>query len=164
MAGKTKAQKEQERLDKKAAELNITVEAVKEQEAKAKADANRIADDKKAADKKEKQDAKLAKENAGYIEEVSTKIKEATTMEELDALSQRVYDLWADKIPAEIEALAATRAEEIEANAPAAQKTVLQSDLQKGWRKVTQEEVSKLDKAVKVKGFDPVTMTADIIE
>ncbi len=115
----------------------------------------------------EVQEAPVTEEQkaAGFIKEISDKINAAQSMADLEALQGRVYDIWADQVPAEIQDLAAKKGEEIEKMNPLRRppKPSKQS-LQKDWKKVTMEEVKAAEKAGKLRGFDNKDMTADIAE
>ncbi len=98
------------------------------------------------------------------IDEITEKINGVKTMEELEALTGRVHELWPEEIPVEVQELAAKRGEEIENEKPEAKKVISKDDLQSGWKKVTMEEVKKAEGDGKLIGFDDITMTADIKE
>lgn len=160
MSGKTKAQKEKERLEKVAAERGVTVDQVIEDENKQKEVAKKIADDKEAVENKKEIDREVAEKAAGFLEEIKIKINNAKTLDDLEALQSRVYDIWADKVPAEIQELAFEKGEEINANKPPAKRVTTKENLQKDWVKVTMEEVKAAEKEKKLVGFDDKTMTA----
>lgn len=163
MSGKTKAQKEQERLGKIAVEKGISVDEVKAQEkvvADKKAEekkkvAEKAAEDKAVADKKAKE-----VEQEGFIQEISEKIELAKDVDDLTALNQRVYDIWGDNVPVEIQELAGKRGQEIEDGKKPKVEVSLKDTQQKGWVKVTMEDVKKAEKDGKLAGFDESNMTA----
>lgn len=153
MSGKTKEDKEKEKA-KKDSEIKAEADKVaaekKEKEAADKVEADKVKSEKAEAENKK----------SGFIKEISEKINEAETIEDLEKLNERVYDIWADKVPVEIQELAFEKGEEIEANKPPAKKVSLKENLQKDWVKVTMSEVKKAEKDGKLAGFDDSTMTA----
>ena len=161
MSGKTEEEKkieETNKAEKKAAEA-------KAKEEKAKADAEKKAEaDKKASEKKAAKDAKDAESKKGFLEEISEKIEAAESFADLEALNDRVYDIWGDDVPTKIQELAFKKGEELEEERPSSKLKNVKGDLQKDWVKVTSEELKQAEKDGKLAGYDPETQTALINE
>jgi len=167
MSGKTKAQKEKDRLEKIAVAKGITVEEVKAQE---KEVADKKAEDKKKADEKAAEDKAVADakakedEQKGFIKEISDKIALAKDIDGLSALNQRVYDIWGDNVPAEIQELASKKGQDIEDGKKPKEEVSVEGTQPKGWVKVTPVQMKQAEKDGTLAGYDPVTGTALINE
>lgn len=120
--------------------------------------------EKKAAEKKAAKDKKDAESKEGFLKEISEKIEAAESFADLEALQQRVYDIWADDVPDKIQQLAYEKGEELEDERPSRKLKNLKGDLQKDWVKVTDKEVKQAEKDGKLAGYDPETQTALINE
>lgn len=118
--------------------------------------------DKKNGEIREKEEKESAKAKEGFFKEISDKINAAEKIEDLEALNGRVYDIWGDDVPIEIQELATKKGQEIELNNLLKAKIFSKKKLQEGWVKVTDAEVKAAEKSGKLAGFDDKTMTAKI--
>lgn len=100
---------------------------------------------------------------AAYINEITEKIKSAKSIDDLEALQERVHEIWGGIVPALIQDLASKKGEQLFAeNPPLVEPEVPKEELQSGWVKVTMLQVKEAEADGKLRGFDESTMTADI--
>lgn len=118
---------------------------------------------KKEAKAKAKQEAEAKK--TGFLSEIAGKIEAAKSLDDLKAIQPRVFNIWGDDVPAQIQALAAKKGEELQDNENAAADVAAKEvEVPSGWKKVTEEEVKEAEKAGTLVGYDPKKMLALIKE
>ncbi len=110
------------------------------------------------AKKKSKKENKPTEENGqtkeGFITEISEKITEAKSIKDLEALNDRVFDIWADNVPAEIAKLAEEKGEELIENEKP-KKDVAEAKIgeKKGWEKCSGKELKQAEEDGTLVGY-----------
>jgi len=118
----------------------------------------------KKASKKEvatsKGEAADPKKEEGLLAEISQKISAAKNIRDLEALNDRVFDIWGDSVPAKIQSLAAKKAEEIQESTQESGELEIDNEDPENWESVTSEQVAEAEKDGTLVGFNSRTMKA----